>query len=545
MNIGIDFDNTIASYDTLFHEVALKNNFIHRSWNGNGKTELRKYLCSQPDGERTWMKLQGLVYGKYMHKAEMMSGVANFIMTCKSRNHKVFIVSHKTEYGHYDLDQISLRKEALKWMKSNRFFDPEYYGINNEDIYFADTRKEKVEKIAHLKCSWFIDDLPDVFKENHFPSKTKKILFGFSDPALLNDTVVLESWRKISDKILGKTTDKDVISWSGRLTNHPIEKLKKISGRGNSRVFKITTSEGKSFALKLYPDQTTDKRPRLITEFNTLQLLHRHNITNVPKSVEKSEDLNIGLYEWIDGENVDQPNLDDLDQTIDFVKKMYSLSHRINKNDIALASEACLSRRDLIDQIENRLFKLMSESNLFSELSTFLEGTYEYLWTELKDESISLWPLESRDESLPKNKQILSSSDFGFHNSLKGEDGSLTFIDFDYFGWDDPVKLTADFLWHPGMNLNTDLKRRWKNAMLDLFSDDPQFGNRLNAAMPLYGLRWALIVLNEFLPGFADRRKKAGESKSYDIKKVREIQLKKAHIYCDKVKTMVSQAAFA
>ena len=63
--------------------------------------------------------------------------------------------------------------------------------------------------------------------------------------------------------------------------------------------------------------------------------------------------------------------------------------------------------------------------------------------------------------------------------------------------------------------------------------------------MPLYGLRWALIVLNEFLPGFADRRKKAGESKSYDIKKVREIQLKKAHIYCDKVKTMVSQTVFA
>ncbi len=81
--------------------------------------------------------------------------------------------------------------------------------------------------------------------------------------------------------------------------------------------------------------------------------------------------------------------------------------------------------------------------------------------------------------------------------------------------------------------------------MLDLFSDDPQFGNRLNGAMRLYGWRWALIVLNEFWPGFADRRKKAGESKSYDIKKVREIQLKKAHTYCEKVKIMVSQVTFA
>ena len=129
MNIGIDFDNTIASYDTLFHEVALKENLINRSWNGHGKAELRNYLRTQPGGEKTWMKLQGLVYGKYMHCAEMMPGVANFILSCKLRNHKVFIVSHKTEYGHYDLERISLRKEALKWMDANCFFDLDFLGM--------------------------------------------------------------------------------------------------------------------------------------------------------------------------------------------------------------------------------------------------------------------------------------------------------------------------------------------------------------------------------------------------------------------------------
>ena len=151
MRIGIDFDNTIASYDTLFHEVALRENFISRRWSGCGKTELRNYLRTQPDGEKTWMKLQGLVYGKYIHGAELLSGFANFILSCKARNYKVFIVSHKTEYGHYDAEKISLRKEALKWMNSNRFFDPEYFGIDEKNVFFADTREEKVEKIAHLK----------------------------------------------------------------------------------------------------------------------------------------------------------------------------------------------------------------------------------------------------------------------------------------------------------------------------------------------------------------------------------------------------------
>ena len=102
MNIGIDFDNTIASYDKLFHEVALDENYIDKSWDGSGKTKLRNYLRSQPDGEKTWMKLQGLVYGKYMHGAKMMPGVANFFLSCKVRNYRILIVSHKTEYGHYD-----------------------------------------------------------------------------------------------------------------------------------------------------------------------------------------------------------------------------------------------------------------------------------------------------------------------------------------------------------------------------------------------------------------------------------------------------------
>ena len=84
MNIGLDFDNTIALYDTLFREVAFEEGFISESWSGGGKTGIRDYLKHQLDGETTWMKLQGLVYGKYMHRAKMMAGVANFLMSCKA-----------------------------------------------------------------------------------------------------------------------------------------------------------------------------------------------------------------------------------------------------------------------------------------------------------------------------------------------------------------------------------------------------------------------------------------------------------------------------
>jgi hypothetical protein len=148
-------------------------------------------------------------------------------------------------------------------------------------------------------------------------------------------------------------------------------------------------------------------------------------------------------------------------------------------------------------------------------------------------------------QNLPRNKQTLSSSDFGFHNCVKASDGSLTFLDFDYFGWDDPVKLTADFIWHPGMSLNSDLKERWKQAMLKLHSGDPYFEQRLIASMPLYGMRWALIVLNEFFPELAQKRRDADGSGQYDLEERQKIQLRKAKRYCEQVKNMISQITFA
>ena len=78
MKIGIDFDNTIAKYDELFIEIALCENLLLKGWSGGGKTDLREHLCKE-GRETEWMKLQGLVYGKYMHRAKMMPGVAKFV----------------------------------------------------------------------------------------------------------------------------------------------------------------------------------------------------------------------------------------------------------------------------------------------------------------------------------------------------------------------------------------------------------------------------------------------------------------------------------
>ncbi|SVD61253.1 uncharacterized protein METZ01_LOCUS414107, partial [marine metagenome] len=246
MNIGIDFDNTIARYDNLFKEIALLEGFIDKGWTGSGKRELRNYLLELPDGKITWMKLQGLIYGKYMYRAELMPGVANFLLQCKLRNYPVFIVSHKTEFGHFDLEKIPLRKEAMKWMQIKRFFDSQNFGINKDNIHFANTREEKVDKIAQMNCTFFIDDLPEVFTEPLFPNKTIKILFDKFSYSNYDKTInIFESWSNISNHIIRDTSTDDILLWINSFLHLPSAKLLKISGRGNSQIYMLTTNDKK------------------------------------------------------------------------------------------------------------------------------------------------------------------------------------------------------------------------------------------------------------------------------------------------------------
>ena len=123
--------------------------------------------------------------------------------------------------------------------------------------------------------------------------------------------------------------------------------------------------------------------------------------------------------------------------------------------------------------------------------------------------------------------RTLSPSDFGFHNALRRPDGTLCFLDFEYFGWDDPVKLVSDFLLHPGMTLSATraaalsctAPRRCMVAM-------PTFRRVSPHALPLYGLRWVLIMLNEFLPELWARRAFSG--KGGDWEGAKRAQLRKA-----------------
>ena len=122
LRIGIDLDNTIISYDQAFQNGAVLNGLVQKGCNLNKKA-LRGIIRKMPKGEFEWQKLQGYVYGKGINEASLFQGLYRFLWRCNERKIHVEVVSHKTEFGHFDEDKTSLRDSATNFLKSHRLLE--------------------------------------------------------------------------------------------------------------------------------------------------------------------------------------------------------------------------------------------------------------------------------------------------------------------------------------------------------------------------------------------------------------------------------------
>jgi hypothetical protein len=114
------------------------------------------------------------------------------------------IVSHKTTFGHGDTTRVDLRDAARAWMRENCFFEAvSGFGVRAENVHFATTRLEKIEYIARLRCTHFIDDLPEVLDDPAFPPGVIKVLFtnGAQPPAARRHNAFAH-WDEIAKVVL-------------------------------------------------------------------------------------------------------------------------------------------------------------------------------------------------------------------------------------------------------------------------------------------------------------------------------------------------------
>lgn len=309
-----------------------------------------------------------------------------------------------------------------------------------------------------------------------------------------------------------------------RLAGLPVTALEPLGGGRNSRVYRVRTSDG-DFALKHYPSRAEDPRDRLGAECRALTLMAHHGIASVPRVVAADAAGGVLLLSWLDGRPSGAIGAADIDRAARFLAEIHRLRDDPAAGDFGPASEACLSGREIQRQIDTRLDRLRQVPAQEARLHRLLAGSFADLSARCLAEARAMMAMAGQDfdADLPAEHRSLVPADFGFHNSLRRADGTLAFFDFEYFGWDDPVKLTADLLLHPGTLLAPALTGRFRRAAEAIYAGDPGFPARLAAFYRLFGLRWVLILLNEFLPERWQRRVAAGAAESWDAAKQRQL----------------------
>jgi len=242
----------------------------------------------------------------------------------------------------------------------------------------------------------------------------------------------------------------DVQEIASTLSPEPVERVWELRKGNNSRIFGIDTRDGR-YALKKYP--ATDERNRLAAEVAALRFFERQGIDRTPRVIAIAPQARYALFTWIEGRPVECVNDADVAQFAAFQVALDAAVDQQAREEIGEASEACLSGRRILSHIERRYARLETVKHDVPEFATFFDGVLVPSLHRFETSAGAAYRRLGLDfaEDIALPFRTLIPSDLGAHNALRGADGRLFFLDFEYFGWDDPLTSIANFVMHPGM----------------------------------------------------------------------------------------------
>jgi len=514
MHIGVDFDNTIACYDALFHKVAREKSLIPADVPVN-KSDVRNYL-RRVDNEAAWTELQGYVYGARMSEAEPYPGVLEFFRTCRSAGLPLSIISHKTRHPFLG-EPYDLHATATNWLEQQGFFNAAQIGLPRDHVFFELTKLAKLERIGQRGCTHFIDDLPEFLAEAAFPAGVLRILFDANNHyATEKKFVRVRGWSEARSLF---ANDLAAPAEANRLHERvsPLVRqhyasggfiLQPLPGGANNRVYRV---RGENFdgVLKAYFQNPADPRDRFRAEHAFYELLARHGISRTPEPLGWDTQHHLGLFSFVEGRKLRLDEVDEqaVGQALEFIVAVNRARSAADVGSIPVASEACFSIAEHLATVERRLKRLQNiapASEIDRAASDFVRDELNPAWKQIH-EIISRESGTIVVNELPRSGRCLSPSDFGFHNALLTEDG-LKFFDFEYAGWDDPAKLVCDFFCQPELPVDPGLWNEVVGRLAATLNPDPGFVERARRLVPAYQIKWCCILLNDFLASDQTRR---------------------------------------
>ena len=286
-------------------------------------------------------------------------------------------------------------------------------------------------------------------------------------------------------------TDAITTLWRERFGDAENLTLTPCAAGGNNRVYRAE-ADGRIAAAKVYFAASRDGRDRLDAEWRFLSYAANRDISAVPRPLARDVGTKVALHEFCSGA---RPTFIDENSVDAAIALFRALNADRSGADLPDAAEACFSGAAHVALVEGRLKRLRAVSNEAAR--------------RLLDEMESFWRNYSRtlgaEADIPVAQRCISPSDFGFHNALAASDGSLRFIDFEYAGWDDPVKMVCDFFLQPALPVGPAHYDRFFDGTLGNWPETERLAARAKLMRPLFALKWCCIMLNPFLPDLAAR----------------------------------------
>ena len=247
---------------------------------------------------------------------------------------------------------------------------------------------------------------------------------------------------------------------------------------GNSTISRVEYG-GSIYAVKNYSERSDGGR-RLLQEYAGLALVCKSMPDVFPRPVGIDLEKKIGVYTWVSGVKP-EANSETISQMLTILSGLHHLGSNIDGQIANYAVDSIFVLGDVFVQIDERI-------------NGFDRG--QLIINELVEQD--LIPQLSRSKEVTDDVGAavitLSPSDFGVHNLLwDKKSGSMSCVDFEFFGWDDAHKLVCDTLLHPLSTWGVAEATHFIDGVVNLYELNE---SRLIQLWPLLSLKWSTIVLS-------------------------------------------------
>ena len=297
---------------------------------------------------------------------------------------------------------------------------------------------------------------------------------------------------------------------------------------GNNRVF-VLRCDGRSAVAKCYFSGPSETRDRLDAEWRFLTYAAEAGIANVPRPLARDDAARLALHQLCEGR---KPELGEIGEpAVVAAAHLFRDLNRQRRSAAAAqlppAAEACFSAAAQIALVDRRMARLaaLPEESELDAAAAALAGRMAEFWADLRSglpDRLRALGVDPVAECSAETRCI-SPSDFGFHNALFGPDGQIRFIDFEYGGWDDPVKMLCDFFLQPQRPVDPSHRDLFFAETLGDWPDGERIAAHAALMQPLFALKWCCIMLNPFVPDLAGRGRFADPTQDQSDHKQRRL----------------------